>query len=429
MRLPFEILLALRYLRPKRTFFSAITFISVVGVMLGVSVLIVVMSVMTGFDHELRDKFLSINAPIRIQLANRKPLTDYQTVVQEVRRNPSVLGAAPFVVLPTMALVQNRAEPAFANPLICGVDPQYETNVSKLLQSLQEGEADLRGNGILIGSEMALDYGLEVGDNLAIFSIRSMQKLGDVLRQKNDQGESSSYHTPGEFQIRGIFKLDFYEFDQRLIVCSLANAQDLLGYKDEVQGLNVQLQDPEAANAVRETLKSQLGPAYSLSTWEEETRVQEFLAALHVEKNVMFYLLFFIMVVAAFGITSVLITFVVQKTREIGMLNALGASRRQIMSIFLTQSFLVGLLGVALGLGLGLAAVWYRNEFLFFLRRVTGFELFPRKIYNFSELPALIVTSDVAFICGGSLLICLLAGVLPAWNAARLRPVDALRHE
>jgi len=133
--------------------------------------------------------------------------------------------------------------------------------------------------------------------------------------------------------------------------------------------------------------------------------------------------------VAAFGITSALITFVVQKTREIGMLKALGATSGQVMWLFLGQSLMVGLLGVLAGYGLGMLAVSYRNEFLQFLRRATGFELFPESIYGFRELPALIVSQDILVICGGSLLICLLAGLLPAWNAGRLRPVEALRYE
>jgi lipoprotein-releasing system permease protein len=153
------------------------------------------------------------------------------------------------------------------------------------------------------------------------------------------------------------------------------------------------------------------------------------LNALLVEKNVMFYLLFFIMIVAAFGITSALITFVVQKTREIGMLKALGATGGQVMVLFLSQSVLVGVLGVIAGFGLGMLALAYRNEFLHFMNRLTGFELFPASIYNFTELPALIVPRDIAIICGGSLIICLLAGLLPAWNAGRLKPVEALRHE
>jgi lipoprotein-releasing system permease protein len=148
-----------------------------------------------------------------------------------------------------------------------------------------------------------------------------------------------------------------------------------------------------------------------------------------VEKNLMIFILFFIMIVAAFGITSVLITFVVQKTRDVGILKALGATNRQVMSVFFCQSVPIGLLGVMSGYLLGVLAISYRNEFLRFMRKLTGLELFPASIYNFYELPALIVPGDIVVICGGSLVICLLAGILPAWNAGRLKPVEALRHE
>ena len=186
------------------------------------------------------------------------------------------------------------------------------------------------------------------------------------------------------------------------------------------------LKDQEKAPMARSELEQELGRGYEIKTWQEEN--SKMLNALLVEKNVMFYLLFFIMIVAAFGIMSALITFVVQKTREIGILKALGASGGQIVWIFLSQSLLVGVFGVVSGLGLGVLAVHYRNEFLFFMRRATSFELFPAEIYGFTELPALVDRSDVALICGGSLVICLLAGLLPAWNAGRLKPVEALRH-
>jgi len=148
-----------------------------------------------------------------------------------------------------------------------------------------------------------------------------------------------------------------------------------------------------------------------------------------VEKNVMFYLLIFIVIVAAFGIMNSQITFVVQKTREIGMLRALGATGRQVRWLFLSQSLIIGSIGVTGGFFLGMLALGYRNEFLHFMNRMTGLELFPAQIYAFTELPALIVPRDIVFVCGSALVICVLAGLVPAWTASRLKPVDALRHE
>lgn len=211
------------------------------------------------------------------------------------------------------------------------------------------------------------------------------------------------------------------------LICSLPNAQDLYALSNSVHGLIVALHDPEQAVAARRELMAALGPQYRIRTWMDENK--PLLEALVVEKNMMFYLLFFITIVAAFGICSALITFVVQKTREIGTLKALGATSGQILWLFLSQSLVVGVLGVAAGFGLGFLAVIYRNDFLFFMRDLTGIELFPADIYMFRELPAMIVPGDIAIIAGGSLFICLLAGLIPAWNASRLQPVDALRHE
>ncbi|MCX7867371.1 MAG: FtsX-like permease family protein, partial [Limisphaera sp.] len=233
---------------------------------------------------------------------------------------------------------------------------------------------------------------------------------------------------PEEYTVRGIFDAGYYEFNANVVVTGLEDAQELfdLAGDDAVHGLMVALHDPLQPQTAARTLRLQLGPEYVVTTWMEDSPL---MLAVLVEKNVMLYILFFIVIVAAFGITCTLITFVVMKTREIGVLKALGATHRQVLWVFLGQSLIVSIGGVAAGVGLGLTAIAYRNEFLAFLRRATGFELFPASIYGFDQLPALVLPRDVAIICGGSLLICLLAAAFPARHASRLNPVEALRHE
>ena len=227
--------------------------------------------------------------------------------------------------------------------------------------------------------------------------------------------------------MRGIFDVGYYEYNLSIIVISLQDAQDLYDLHGEVQGLMVMVRDPYQAPRVAAELADVLGYKYRITTWMEEN--SNLLSAVLVEKNVMFYLLFFIMIVAALCILSALITFVVQKTREIGMLKALGATDLQVSLVFLSQAALVGGIGDLAGYGLGMLALKYRNEFLHFMNYMTGFELFPASIYGFTELPALIIRQDILLICGSAWLICILGGVIPAWRAGRLKPVEALRYE
>lgn len=426
-QLPFELFLAVRYLRPKRTFVSVITLISIIGVMLGVAVLIVVISVMSGFDRQLRDRILGFKAHLTV--LSDAPMTNHFEILNLISSNGHVKGTAPYVMGQVLARTQptDGSPPLVICPVIRGIDAQLEEQVSVLPRSIVSGKFDVSGNRVLVGQEFARKMNVEVGDTLAIYSIRDFERLDDLIKQARENDAVDEGFLPTDYEISGIFDVGYYEFNDLFVVCSLGNAQDLYGLEDAVQGLQVMLHDPLLARQVQSELRDVLGNHYGLITWEQEN--SEILDALLVEKNVMFYLLFFIMIVAAFGITSALITFVVQKTREIGILKALGASSRQIMAIFLSQSLLVGVLGVTAGYGLGMLAVTYRNEFLIFLRRATSFELFPARIYGFSELPALITSSDIALICGVSLVICILAGVFPAWNAGRLKPVEALRYE
>jgi lipoprotein-releasing system permease protein len=280
----------------------------------------------------------------------------------------------------------------------------------------------LSGRGILVGKEFAENMQLMVGDRVTIYS------PADLKRMRNAKGkESETVAMPDDYEVRGVFDVGYYEYNSAFALASLENAQALYNLDDTVHGLQVMLNDPEMAGIVRTELLPALGPDYRITLWTEENSA--ILSAIAVEKNVMFYILFFIMIVAALCILSALITFVVQKTREIGMLKAIGATNWQISGIFLAQSALVGLMGVAAGYGLGMLAVAYRNEFLHFMRWATGWQLFPAEIYGFGELPALVIPQDVVIICTSALVICVLGGVIPAWKAGRLKPVEALRHE
>ena len=422
-RLPFELLLALRYLRPRRTFVSIITLISVLGVALGVAVLIIVISVMSGFDHDLREKILGFNAHIQV-FQSRGTMQNYAQVASVIASNKNVRGVSPLVIGKVLVETQEETgrQAKVDAPILRGVDPRIEGSVNVLPQSIVEGKFDLSGRGVVIGSEFARNLRLHVGDRLSIYSPRDIEQMRKSRGKKNEEAI-----LPEDYEVRGIFDVGYYEFNSLFIVTSLENAQDLYDLGDSVHDLEVMLKDPYQATEVKRQLEQTLGREFTVTTWMEQNSA--ILSALIVEKNVMFYLLFFIVIVAALCILSAQITFVVQKTREIGMLKALGATNLQISGVFLSQSAIIGVLGVLAGYGLGILALTYRNEFLHFMNYWTGFELFPASIYGFSELPALIVARDIALICGSSFVICILGGVLPAWRAGRLKPVKALRYE
>ena len=424
-KLPFELVLALRYLRPKRTFVSIITLISILGVALGVAVLIIVISVMSGFDHDLREKILGFNSHITV-MRNDGPLKNYSAIADTVAKTAHVRGVTPFVMGPVLVETQGDTNtPAMQDtPFIRGVDPQREGSVSELPRKVILGEFDLSGHGMVVGMDFARNLHLSLGDHLSIYSTREIKKIRAALAHKDGD---QTMPLPGDYEVRGIFQMGYNDFDAHVVITSLDNAQEMYDLDDSVHGLLVMLDNPELASPVRRDLEKSLGTEFFITTWMEQNSV--ILNALAVEKNVMFYLLFFIVLVAALCILNAQITFVIQKTREIGMLKALGASRLQISGIFLFQSAIIGIIGVSSGFGLGMLAVTYRNGFLHFLRKTTGLEIFPASVYQFSDLPALIMPKDVAIICVSSFVICILGGLLPAWRAGRLKPVEALRYE
>jgi lipoprotein-releasing system permease protein len=424
-RLPFEAFLALRYLRPRRTFVSVITVISIIGVLLGVAVLIIVIAVMSGFDQQWRDTIMGFNAHLKVYpIARNELLTNYQNLVRIVATNPAVVGVSPFIRTRVLVKTEpNNDEPMMDAPGLVGVDQPTIGKVSVLPRSIVAGTFDFSDSGLLVGRDFAVRMGLDVNNRMAIYSPASVQKMQAGINKTN-----AEVVLPEEFTVRGVFDLGFPDYNSEVIICSLEDARNLLKMPDNTaQALQIKLADPFLAEKVKTELEKTLPSDLAIYTWDEESR--DIFSALAVEKNTMFYVLFFIMIVAAFGIVNCQITFVVQKTREIGILKALGASSQQILWLFLSQSLVVAVLGVGLGFGTAMLALAYRNEFLGFMRKVTHTDLLPSSVYHVYDLPASLQARDIALICGTAFLTCVLAGLFPAWKASRLQPVEALRHE
>ena len=431
--LPFEFSLALRYLRPKRTAVSFITLISVTGVMLGVAVLIIVTSVFSGFHLQLKKTFFQFSADVQIRkVAGDEsgnmvvvPIENYSDLAKRMSEVEGVKGAMPIVAGKVMLETQPvGAEPQFDAPRLIGVDEEGMRKVSMVPQSMVAGEFDLSGNGLVVGYNFGRSDGLfrlSVGDRVSIYSPQSLKEMKDA----KEDGETLGI-LPEEYTVKGVFDAGQGELND-FIFCDLWNAQDLYHIEDDIAHMVwVETDQPLNLAPVTVGLQKEIGTNYHIGTWEDLNPV--LLAQVEVEKMVTQFLMFFIVIVAAFGIASSLIIFGVQKTKEIGLLKALGAANAQVSNVFLIQSAVVGVLGTGLGVGLGMLVLKYRNEFLGFMRG-KGVELFPEKLYGFRDLPAQIVQSDVVVICGVSFLICIMAGLLPAWNAARLQPVEALRNE
>ncbi|MBI5819097.1 MAG: ABC transporter permease [Verrucomicrobia bacterium] len=411
MNLPYEFFICLRYLKPKRAFASVITLISLAGVMLGVAVLIVVIAVMSGFDRDLRAKILEMNAHIIV--TNGGILDHSDKVIKTMLAVPGMKAASPYVWGPVLIEFDRKA----FTPYVKGIDPTRDRDVTALERFVRRGKYDLDGQSVIVGNELARQFNINPGDKITVYSPRNFQQRKEV-------------YLPMELTVNGIFDSGLYEYDLGIIFTSVTVAQELYNLGPGVHEIAAMVEggdEPKRCQAAAKLLGAQLKAPLRVETWMQ--RNKKVLMAVQVEKNVMFFILFFIIVVAAFGICSTLITITIQKTREIGVLKAVGAGPLSIMSIFVLQGFVVGVIGTLLGLGAGMLLLHYRNPFNHWLSGTLGYELFPREIYNFSEIPAQINAPDVAWICVTALVICTVAGIVPALRAARLDPVEALRYE
>ncbi|HEY8903984.1 MAG TPA: ABC transporter permease [Chthoniobacterales bacterium] len=446
MKKPFSLFLALRYLKPKRTFVSIITVITILGVTLAIAALIVVISVMRGFELELQRKILGFEAHIIV--TNGHLLENWKQIAKEVQSVPGVEAVAPY----TLGRVLAEANHQRIAPLVRGIDPEKEchiTDIEKYLvasDSVVDGKnkLDLDGDNCVIGSYIADNLGISVGDKLNLTSPKNTDELLRVLDQAQKDGNKDpkifdqikQLVLPTELTVTGIFNSGRYEYDSDFVLVPLYIGQEMYGLEgNEVHGLAVRTNDPFAVGKTKRAIMAKIGPAnpddmgpQNLAlTWIDQNK--ELLDSIGMERVVMFFILMIIMVVAAFSIMNTLITLTVQKTREIGVLKALGASTMQIVSIFLVHGMIVGFFGTLTGLALGTTLIRFRNETRDLLSNLFGFRVFPETIYQFPTIPAQVVASDVIVICVSAFVISSVAALIPAFIAARLDPVKALRYE
>ncbi|MDP8235443.1 MAG: lipoprotein-releasing ABC transporter permease subunit [Candidatus Erginobacter occultus] len=410
--LPFTIWSGFRFLRfrGKESFVSLITVISIAGVAVGVMTLMVVMSVMSGFDRELKEKFLGVYGNVVITSSGL--LQDYPDLIDRVKTLPRVEAAAPFIAGQVILRTRNRA----LGVNLRGIDPRAEVGVSRLGHYLEEGTLDLAEDEILVGAQFARICGLVLGDRVIVIS--PGQGLLPGAAGARRQG----------FTVAGIFKSGMAQYDLELAYVDLASAADLFGFGRGVNGISLKVDNVEHAHAVKLEIEGILPPPrYQVRSWMELNK--PLFAAIQVEKNLMFIIVMLITVVASLNIASTLIVSVKEKTRAIGIFKALGATEAMIRKIFTLQGLLIGLIGTLIGVGAGLFLIGRINQVADFISAHFGIEVFPPDVYYFESIPARINPLETAIIAGCALLISILASLYPSWRAARMEPVQALRYE
>ena len=418
-KLPYEALVGLRYTRAgkrsgRNRFISFISMISVAGIALGVAALIVVLSVMNGFQKEVTDRMLSVLAHVEVYDV-RGVMPDWRAVARDAARNPQVAAAAPFADVQGMLLRDGVMKPT----LLRGILPAEESRVSEVAHQMRQGSLDKLTPGsmnIVLGSALAKSLEVTVGERVTML-------LGSAGSTSAGAPVAPRTQT---FTVAGIFEAGHYEFDSTLAFAHLDDAVAAARIEGAA-GLRLRLRDMHQAPQVAAELRRSLQGELVLRDWSQVNTI--WFAAVQSQKRMMFIILAMIIAVAAFNLVSTLVMTVKDKQSDIAILRTLGASPRSIMKIFIVQGTLVGLLGSLLGVTLGVAVALNVDVIVPFIERVLGIQFLSKEIYLISEIPSELRWPDVASIGGLAVLLAFLSTLYPSWAAARINPAQALRYE
>ncbi len=412
---PLEIWIGLRYTGAKRRnhFISFISLISMLGIALGVAALITVLSVMNGFEQELRTRILGMASHASIS-GYREPLADWEKAAALAKQNPQVVGVAPYVQGEVM-LTQGKK---VSGALIRGILPSREPDVSSVGEHMSIGSLDDLQAGeyrIILGSELAYSLGARIGDSITVVTPQANFSPAGILPRLR------------RFRIVGIFEVGMYEYDRGVALVHIQDAQRLFRLGDKVSGVRLKLEDLFQAPRVAQQLARQLGGDLKVEDWTRQHA--NFFRAVQTEKRVMFVILTLIVAVAAFNIVSTLVMVVTDKRADIAILRTLGATPGVILRIFMIQGALIGMLGTALGLAGGIALALNVETIVPAIEKAFGVQFMPADVYYISDLPSKINWPDVWQIGLVAFLLSFIATLYPAWRASRTQPAEALRYE
>ena len=415
MRYWYEGFLGLRYLRaaPRPGFVSLIAGIAMIGLALGVAVLIVVLSVMNGFEEELRTRILSLTAHATITGLEGR-LSDWRPQEEKIARFPGVTAAAPYIEEQGMVTHAGQS----AGILLRGVLPDAERRVANLTPHLLSGHlGDLLPGKyrVILGKDLAEELGAKVGDRVVVIVAQGdVTPVGVMPRMR-------------AFEVAGIIAVGMYEYDRRIALVAMQDVAKLLRMGDDITGIRLNVTDMYTAPRVVRDSAAALGGSYLVEDWT--TQHANFFRSIEITKRILFIMLSAVVAVAAFNIVSTMVMVVKSKRRDIAILRTFGSSPRSILSVFVVQGSLIGLLGIALGVLLGVLIAFNLQGLVHGLEDVVGFKFLDARVYFMSDLPAHVRLSDVVKICAFAFVLACLSTLYPAWRAARLLPAESLRND